>query len=707
MKTTEISGESEGRASLLAKIEHHLGATSSNFNLLLIGLSAVAIISVGYFILPLGPILMQDEFVYSTAVLRGSDSDALFPNYLHTFLYSAVNQCGPWFYQCTKMLNLLFVALSSVTILWLASRVLPRGQALLAALLSFVAGATIFSSMFMPESLYFFLSLLAFVGAWKGLTDSRYLWLAASATALSALVKPHALILLASIVAAILLFPLLRGRSSAAFVRSLKSGLLVLTVFVTVRLSVGFLIAGPASLNVIGPAYGRFLERLFSISVTLEVPEILLASGEWAVASTPIATNLILVFISQLFVFFSFFALLFGVPITAVFARHGANDSQELPRHGIFTLSYLTLVSLLVFGVGIAMFAALLTATGDDHSIRFMTRYFEFLILLAPVFWLALLGGDQPKHFRKWLAVASSIGLISMLFAPQLENPGLIDSPAMYGFLLNEIWKWLLLTAIATGLLMITLGKYLRSGVLLVLVGISVVPTLLAFEALQDRAQSISEFGLFESGVSAEMAIPDDASVQIFAVSKKDAEFLAFGLRTENTKISVLGSDSRQIPDDSAADYVIALNSTFLQSGFEGVERVGLAMVYRMSSSTNFKFPGLPDEESLVTTISGGTYQGPQGSWVIDEALRLGLAPLKAGYALEISLFTMPGNDGFTSGSIRLCGTQIPIELPNENVIRTAVMPIGSDLDGCTELVIEAQEGTPIGVHKLSVTELE
>lgn len=116
----------------------------------------------------INPAILQDEFVYTYSSRRIGFWDQTpaydFGNYLFNFIYSSTLLCGDSFYTCGKILNLLFFTAFVFTLFLIALRYLPFWWSLGFSVIVYLSPLSVYVSMYLPESLYFF--LIAFA-AWS------------------------------------------------------------------------------------------------------------------------------------------------------------------------------------------------------------------------------------------------------------------------------------------------------------------------------------------------------------------------------------------------------------------------------------------------------------------------------------------------------------------------------------------------------------
>ena len=112
------------------------------------------------------PAVMQDEYVYSMQARKLPLAELEYPNYLFSWLYGGTDVCGLSYYSCAKTLNLVFFAGFIAVIFAVAFTLLGRWWALAIALATALGPAGVYTSVFMPESMYFFFATAALALLW-------------------------------------------------------------------------------------------------------------------------------------------------------------------------------------------------------------------------------------------------------------------------------------------------------------------------------------------------------------------------------------------------------------------------------------------------------------------------------------------------------------------------------------------------------------
>jgi phosphoglycerol transferase len=413
---------------------------------------------------------MQDEYVYSMQSRKVPLTESEFPNFLYSWLYSSTNACGINFYSCNKNLNLVFFAGFVGLLFWLTFRFLNKWWALAIAMATALSPLSIFTSVFMPESMYFFFALASLAALWwasRSATLSHYA-LAGGLLGLTSLVKPHALFLIGSVV---LYLIIIRWSHWKALV--LQAGVYIASAIV-IKLLVGILLAGPNGFTLFGRGYTNSVNN-FTEDLTGAAAESLSASGPALSAATEPSLSF-LAFVTESLVQFGWqsaaLAMLALAPLLAVVAKLKSStisgkpedplsQSRELQRLGLLlVLSLATMVAV------IAAFAAMVTLAGDDHSNRILLRYYEFLVPALIVVAIAMVGeGDKGKV--SWIRYAGAIlvlalGAVGLSWtAPASEM--IADSSFRFSFTgLAEWTPWFLALAAVAGLTAFVKGSIAR-----------------------------------------------------------------------------------------------------------------------------------------------------------------------------------------------------------------------------------------------------
>lgn len=387
------------------------------------------------------PAVMQDEYIYSMQARKIPLAELDYPNYLYSLVYSSTNACGINYYSCTKNLNLFFFAGFVAVIFFLTLYFLGRWWAFGLSLATLLSPLGAYTSLFMPESMYFFFALLSVVALWWA--SRKGLWwqyqIAGSLVGLTALVKPHALFLAAGAVLFILVVHFKAWKQFGIAVASYVGGTLV------TKFAIGVLLAGPAGLTLFGSNYTTSLTNFTEDLRGSGVPEGLSASGA-VYAAAPGGSNLLVDFVGQTIFQIGWQSaavfLLTGGLLAVLLGSFKVANSKELDlvQADAKRFGQLVLISLGSMVLVIGAFGAMVTLLGDDHSNRLLLRYYEFLIAPLAIAALAAAKNSSKGNLITRLVAGSTtlIGAVAFwVWFPSLR-PQFADSPIMMGVTASE-----------------------------------------------------------------------------------------------------------------------------------------------------------------------------------------------------------------------------------------------------------------------------
>jgi phosphoglycerol transferase len=391
-----------------------------------------------YRVAPVGPAILGDEYIYSQSARHqspwGPQITGDFSNYLFNIVYSTTNVCGPNFYTCGKILNLVFFVGFIFLIFIAALRVMPFWPSL-----GFIAAAglsplTVYTSMFLPESMYFFflaLLLLALLHAMKEQTWRNWA-IVGAVIGTASLVKPHAW--MAVIPIAIFIFVLMFSHKGRFFKDLVAAGGALVGAAIVARLVVGFIVAGPKTLSF----FGAYLSAGTLQQVTEAPQEV--AEGGTAIGTSPI-TGVFELFLPQLSIHVLTVSALMAIAIVGLIVAMIDLARTKEPR----TVNLLALLSFIWLGamvIIIVIFTGWLTGGGDDHTTRVLLRYYDFLFILVPLAGLAVFVSKavnlQNVSIRWALAIAFG-AVITNSFTGNFANLTIqiADAPNLAGLVVN------------------------------------------------------------------------------------------------------------------------------------------------------------------------------------------------------------------------------------------------------------------------------
>ena len=420
------------------------------------------------------PSVLFDEWVYSNAAIWDPASVPT-ASYLYTWLYSFTSLFeAPYHYFVAQILNVFFWAVQFVFLYLSARLVLKPQHSVIAATLVSLYSMSGWVYVFMPEimfsallvgGLYFlFATLVGRFGHWS-------LHLSAVLIGLSSSVKVHSLFVLPAILILVYLSYVVVQRSVS--VRVLAT-LAFLVEVVSVKLLIGFLVAGVKGLTLLGQyqsAVDGFFRNLFSSTDGTDFERTVLgpSGGIYlgVVAPSGQSPDFDLASIIGLFLQattnFSLitliaFAWLFALPFIYKLSLWGTDTGRASI---LFPASLLVLVNLAALAVVFSVFA---TLSGDDHSNRVLFRYVEFIFLVVSVFGVGLmLTGDKraqsSKLRRLRFLVPVAVFLAALLGGQGTVRANYADSS--FTPVLGQPFVWIPITLITlTGVML--LGSNIR-----------------------------------------------------------------------------------------------------------------------------------------------------------------------------------------------------------------------------------------------------
>ena len=406
----------------------------------------VSLVSIGFWVFyrvsPISPAILGDEYLYSLnarhATPWGDGPGGDFSNYLFNFVYSASNLCGPEFYSCVKGMNVAFFLGTLWIVFIIANRFLPYWLSTSFIWFAGLSPLGVYTSMFIPESMYFFgLSITALLtmralGAddanWR---NELYVGLALG---LTSLVKPHAWLFVLPFIITLLVKSL--SYADLRFRRLSKEVGTFLAGAVVARLVVGVAVGGPKALGFFG---------IYVDSTTFN--QLLGSSGsEVEVAANELQT------VTPLSSALEMFPGQFSVHLTALYALAAIGFSGLLINlwwiirsksiSGARGFPLFVLIWTISMIVTIALFTGWITGGGDDHSLRVLHRYYDLLFVMIPLAGLTVFSNfndeDSPAWLR-WVIAISGFGLISTAFTGLFSNLTIqiADAPNLAGLVVD------------------------------------------------------------------------------------------------------------------------------------------------------------------------------------------------------------------------------------------------------------------------------
>jgi len=384
------------------------------------------------------PAILGDEYLYSMNARKVGPWDPPlagdFSNYLFNFVYQGTNLCGDAFYTCGKILNIVFFLGFTFTIFVLALRFLPFWGAYAFMIAAALSPLSVYTSMFLPESMYFFFVGLVLVAVLRAMNVFSWQnWaLAGAAIGAASLVKPHAW--LSAIAVGITLVVVGLFNKDIGFKRTLFAALGLVAGAALARVILGFLIAGPKALAFFGQYLGLSTITTVIAGTGAQV------SSDGASTLTPVQgvvalfgqqLNIHLLTISSLMAL-AVLGLVVGV--IQVLREKSINEASGFALFGFIWLVSMT--------IEIVMFTGWVTGSGDDHSTRVLIRYYEFLFVIVPLAGLSALvarSGETVNVFVRWVTAGIFAALITPAFTGFFGTLTIqiADAPTLAGLIVN------------------------------------------------------------------------------------------------------------------------------------------------------------------------------------------------------------------------------------------------------------------------------
>ncbi len=380
------------------------------------------------------PAILGDEYLYSINARKATPWDPSpagdFSNYLFNLVYSSTNLCGDAFYTCGKLLNLVFFVAFLTVIFIIAKRYMNYWIAFAFTILAGLSPLSVYTSMFLPESMYFFFLSLVFAAVLKA--ADTYAWkdwaVVGALIGVTSLVKPHAW--LSAIAIGIFLVVLGLTNAKHRFGPLLKAIGAITAGAILGRIVIGFLVAGPKALSFFGQYVGAStVSDLAGNAAPVEG------------SSTPLS-GAISLFGTQLNVHALTVSALMGVfVIGAIVGVVDLFKTKELTR--VSSLSLLAVIWLITIVIQIVLFTGWITGAGDDHTTRVLERYYDFMFVIVPLAGLAALTSKFMSTTKIWVRLPLAVVML-VLITPAFSGffgtltIQIADAPNLAGLVVNQ-----------------------------------------------------------------------------------------------------------------------------------------------------------------------------------------------------------------------------------------------------------------------------
>ena len=410
------------------------------------------------------PAILGDEYLYSMNARKVGPWDPPvagdFSNYLFNFVYQGTNLCGEAFYTCGKVFNIIFFLGFILTIFIIALRFLPFWGAYAFMVAAGLSPLSVYTSMFLPESMYFFFIGLVLVAVLRAMrVFSWQNWaLAGAAIGVASLVKPHAW--LSAIAVGITMLVVGLFNKEIGFRKTFVAGVGLVGGAALARVIVGLLVAGPKALSFFGQYFGvSVIETVVGGdgANSTETAGQLVGGGQMAGVAGLFSQQITIhLYVAFALLGLSVLGLLVGLLSLLRTKVLGSAEAFSL-------FAFIWLASMMV---EIVMFTGWVTGGGDDHTTRVLLRYYEFLFVLVPLAGLgALLKSQrvQVNIWLRWLLAGISMALMTPAFTGFFGSLTIqiADAPTLAGLVVNSsVFNAVALLGVSGLLLFATFQKY-------------------------------------------------------------------------------------------------------------------------------------------------------------------------------------------------------------------------------------------------------
>ena len=385
------------------------------------------------------PAILGDEYLYSINARHAAPWDPSpagdFSNYLFNLVYSSTNICGEAFYTCGKILNLIFFVGFLTVVFIIAVRFLNYWVSLALTVAAGLSPISVYTSMFLPESMYFFMISLVFLAVLKA--AESYAWkdwaLVGALIGVASLVKPHAW--LSAIAIGIFLVVLGLTQARHRFKALFKAVGAVSAGAILGRIVIGFLVAGPRALDF----FGIYLNTDIISEVVEGVPA--QRDGATGIVGSSSMNGMISLFGTQLNVHVLTLVAIVGVALIGLVVGLAELIRTRQPSP-VTLLSLFMFIWLVSMTIEIVMFTGWITGGGDDHTGRVLSRYYDFLFVFVPLAGLSALSSKFAAETKIWIRLPLA-GLMLLLLTPAFTGffgtlvIQIADAPNLAGLVVN------------------------------------------------------------------------------------------------------------------------------------------------------------------------------------------------------------------------------------------------------------------------------
>lgn len=507
------------------------------------------------------PGIFQDEYIYSVGARKIALEEQDYPNYLFSIVFQITDLCGAEFYSCAKGINTGLLILFIFFVYLIASTIHSRRVSVLLASVAALSATTIFASFFMPEMLFFTLNIFVVWILLRISTSNRRLkegshskrskavvripWAAlafvAVGLALAILTKRHELFFLPGYTLAIYFV------CRAIMISKVKAAVLgvvfgLLTPLLMRQLFV-FAVTGNLWSSLLGSTYSDSFRRTQSsgLGQTDAAQSIfdLLSQGFWHL------------------IFHSAVGLLAGLSVSLVLSKGSPlgqeSTSQERSSNAISRIALSLTISIVPI---VAFFESYLTLAGDDHSLRLLARYFEFLFIIIMISATTRIKQDNLSGNR-FLFFATLFGyLVFIVLIGPLIQTGPADSPTIHG--LKLLGPWILLFMVTS---LWAISRLRHGNTLAIALFPLLVPALILSSGIAtrlDAARTIgTEYSYFDYAgqyVASEFSEISGDNILVIGTSRAEVVATKFSIDKDGIRHSIQPSETKSLSRDKLSD---------------------------------------------------------------------------------------------------------------------------------------------------------
>ena len=558
------------------------------------------------------PSFLADELVYKQQALNAGPYELSnfgnTGNHLYTWLFSFTSMCGPQFYACSKLLNVaIWTAAASVTFIFLNRRV-GTGFSFLVAISIFLSPLSSYTSVFMPEVMFYSVALIWLLGmiAYLESPTTRNSLISGLIFGALWLVKPHALMAIPAIGVLFVYLAIRRGQSAKTFA---QAAIFFMTALST-RLFVGFLAAGSKGLDLLAD-YGN-------AATTASTSEANFSNVFLDILGIQVFGHLASVLVS-IGGFIAILLIMIGM---------GFKPTRQFKDFSV--LLFLLIASLVAASI---VFTALVTTIGDDHTYRILSRYYEWayvgIFMLVAILFSSGPEGPRRRSFLILgaLTALTACGLSWYQFAGyQLKgSDSLFASAYLQGFV--SFYFWL----IAPLLIVVALAVK-RTQTVAVAAGLLSIVAMgwasnLQFIDFRSGSNSADAAGMYADDFIG--AGVEDAKILVVGNSKFTAASAAFWIDSKNIELLPVKQYAAVSSDFVTEDFDWVLSIG--EVSMVGIDRtvatrgVGFELA-RLGSESVHYFTRVSPNSPFVATMNPGIVS-PWGVWIGNEELGLRPSP--------------------------------------------------------------------------------